>query len=82
RRLRAFFRDGLPATAGIVDFKDEDVAFGAKLTRVRYEFDAGGQAQRGSDLTLPVIADRWRAGDRIEILYRPDRNYDSVIVSR
>ena len=81
RRLRAFFRDGVPATAQIVDFKEEEVAFGVKLSRVRYEFEAGGRAQRGSDLTLPVIADRWRAGDRIEILYMPERNYDSVMVT-
>lgn len=52
-----------------------------KVTRVRYEFEAGGRAQRGSDLVLPVIADRWRAGDRIDVLYLPERNFDSVIVS-
>lgn len=38
-------------------------------------------AARRSDLTLPVVADRWRAGDRIEILYLPDRGYDSVIAT-
>jgi len=80
RRLRAFFREGVPGTAVIADFRQEEVGFQVKLTRVRYEFEAGGRAQRGSDLALPVIADRWRAGDRIEILYLPERDYDSVIV--
>ncbi len=82
RRLRQFFQLGTPALAEIIDFRKEDVAFHVTLTRVRYEFLADGLRQRGSDLTLPVIADRWRAGDRIEILYLPERNYDSVIATR
>jgi hypothetical protein len=80
RRLRRFFKHGTPAVAEIVDFQPEDVGFEVKLTRVCYEFMADGQRQRGSDLTLPVIADRWRAGDRIEILYM-GRNYDSMIAT-
>jgi hypothetical protein len=80
RRLRRFFKRGTPALAEIMDFRPEDVGFEVKLTRVRYEFMAAGQAWRGSDLTLPVIADRWRAGDRIEILYM-GRNYDSMIAT-
>jgi hypothetical protein len=81
RRLRKFFRDGHPAEARVVDFKEEELAFDVKLTRVRYEFTADGALRRGSDLVLPPIADRWRAGDRIEVLYLPERGYDSVIVS-
>jgi hypothetical protein len=81
RRLRRFFQQGTPALAEIIDFRPEGVGFEVKLTRVRYEFTADGQIRRGSDLTLPVIADRWRAGDRIEILYM-GRNYDSVIATR
>jgi hypothetical protein len=81
RRLRTFFREGLPAVAAVLDFKQEEIAFGAKLTRVRYEFAAGGGTQRGSDLVLPWVADRWQAGDPVEVLYLPERDYDSVIVS-
>lgn len=81
RRLRRFFREGVPGVAEILDFSPEDIAFNVKHTRVRYEFQADGTTQRGGDLVLPVVADRWRAGDRIEILYIPERNYDSVIVS-
>jgi hypothetical protein len=81
RRLRRFFRDGIPGTAEILDFRPEDIAFGVKFTRVRYEFEADGRAQRGSDVVLPVLADRWREGERVEILYLPDRSYDSVIIS-
>ncbi len=82
RRLRRFFTLGTAALAEIIDFRPEDVGFEVKLTRVRYEFTADGQHWRGSDLTLPVIADRWRAGDRIDVLYLRDRNYDSVIATR
>jgi hypothetical protein len=53
-----------------------------KLSRVRYEFLADGELHRGSDLTLPVVADRWRVGDRIEVLYIPARGYDSMIATR
>ena len=81
RRLRKFFRDGHPAMAEVVDFKEEELAFDVKLTRVRYEFTADGAIRRGSDLVLPPIADRWRAGDRIEVLYLAERGYDSVTVS-
>jgi len=80
RRLRRFFKHGTPALAAIIDFRPEDVGFQVKLTRVRYEFMAEGLARRGSDLTLPVISDRWRVGDRIEILYM-GRNYDSMIAT-
>jgi hypothetical protein len=81
RRLRRFFRDGTLGTAEVVDFRLEDLAFGAKLSRVRYEFQVAGRTHRGSDTVLPFIADRWREGERIEILYIPERSYDSVIVS-
>jgi serine/threonine protein kinase len=81
RRLRRFFRDGAHGTAEIVDFRPEDVAFGVKFTRVRYEFLADGRTQRGSDVVLPVVADRWREGEQVEILYLPERNYDSIIIS-
>jgi len=81
RRLRKFFEEGLPAVAEIMDFRLEDLAFEVKLTRVRYEFAADGRTHRGSDTVLPVFADRWRAGEHIEVLYLPHRDYDSVIVS-
>ena len=80
RRLRTFLREGLPAAASVVDAREEDLAFGAKLARVRYEFVADGRPQRGSDLVLPYVADRWRSGDPLEVLYLPARDYDSVIV--
>lgn len=34
-----------------------------------------------SDQVLPAIANRWRVGDRIELLYLPEREYDSAIIS-
>jgi hypothetical protein len=30
---------------------------------------------------LPAIAEHWDRGDQIQILYIPDRDFDSVIVS-
>lgn len=81
RRLRRFFAEGTPAVAEITAMRDEPTAFGAKMTRVNYDFEADGEVRRDSDLSLPVVADRWKVGDRIEVLYLPERDYDSVIVS-
>jgi len=58
----------------------EDVGFSVKLTRVRYEFVADGGVRRDSDLTLPSISDRWRVGEQIQIMYRADEDYESVIL--
>ena len=51
------------------------------MTRVRYEFALDGRRHRGSDLVLPPVAERWDPGWSIQILYLPERDYDSVIVS-
>ena len=81
RRLRRFFREGVPATGEILGIRLEKVAFDQRLARVSYQFEADGRVHRDVDQVLPVIADRWRPGDRVEILYIPERGYDSVIVS-
>ena len=81
KRYKPFLIHGLPATARVLDRKDEKTAFDEKLTRVRYEFDVDGRRHRGSDQVLPAIAERWDPGDPIQILYRPDLEFDSVIIS-
>ena len=81
RRYKPFLIHGLPASARVLDMVQEKTAFDEKLTRVRYEFEADGHRHRGSDQVLPAIAERWDPGDTIQILYRPDRGYDSVIIS-
>jgi serine/threonine protein kinase len=81
RRLKRFFRDGVPASARFLKSELQKTAFDEHLTRVTYEFMADGALHRDSDVVLPVIADRWQPGDEISILYLPDREYDSVIVA-
>jgi serine/threonine protein kinase len=80
-RLKPFFIRGLPTRATVLEMTRETVEFGGKLVRVRYEFEADGTRQRGSDWVLPSIADKWEVGDAIEVLYLPEADYDSVIVS-
>ena len=80
-RLKPFFINGLPARATILEMTRETVEFGGKLVRLRFEFEADGARQRGSDWVLPSIADKWEVGDSVEVLYLPDADYDSVIVS-
>ena len=81
RRMRRFFRDGIPAIAQVTKSEIQGLPFDEKIARVSYEFEVNGQMIRDSDQVLPAIADRWRPGDHIPILYIPDREYDSVIVA-
>lgn len=82
RRLKHFFTHGAPAVAEILAMEPEDIGFGVKHTRVRYEFVVDGVVHRDSDLVLPAITDRWRIGDQIQILHTSDgEDMDSVVVS-
>ena len=81
KRLEPFVACGLPATARVLDIAPEDVAFDVKLARVKYEFEADGRMFRDADQVLTSIADRWDRGTLIQILYRPDQDYDSVIAT-
>ena len=81
-RVRRFLENGTPAQAEIVGIRLETTAFDAKIARVSYQFEADGEMKRDVDQVLPVIADRWREGDVVQILYIAYPDYDSVIVSR
>jgi len=80
RRLRRFLREGIPTTAEILSIRLEKIEFDQQLARVSYRFEADGRVHRDVDQALPVVADTWQPGDRIQILYIPERGYDSVIV--
>jgi serine/threonine protein kinase len=80
-RIKRFIRHGLPATARVLDMSLEDIAFDVKMTRVRYEFELNGRMFRDSDQVLTSIANRWDRGSPIQILYDPEDDYDSIIVS-
>jgi hypothetical protein len=82
RRVKRFIEWGTPATAEILAIRQEKTAFEVKISRVSYQFEADGEIHRDVDEVLPVIADRWRPGDTVQVLYMADRDYDSVIVSR
>jgi serine/threonine protein kinase len=81
KRLLRFLRNGLPAAAEITGMDVETIGFEVKLSKVSYEFHVDGVSHRDADRVLPIAADRWRVGDQIEILYLPDQEFDSVIVS-
>jgi hypothetical protein len=81
RLLRSFIRDGVPGVAEIMAIQPTKADFGQQMARVSYQFEADGLLRRDADQVLPWIADRWGPGDRVQILYRPDQDYDSVIVS-
>ncbi len=80
RRVTPFVREGIPAFGVIDDMEKVDIGFGEHLTRVRYHFEINGRTHRGSDQVTPWRTERWRVGDRVELLYLPDREFDSIIV--
>lgn len=81
RRVRRFQREGTPTVAEILDIQPVKIAFDEHLSQVSYQFEAGGTMHRDTDLVLPMFANRWRAGDRVHVLYLPALGYDSIIVS-
>jgi serine/threonine protein kinase len=81
RRMKRFFRDGIPGVAEVLKTEIQGLPFDEKIARVSYQFEADGELHRDSDTVLPIIADRWQPGDRIPILYLPARGHDSVIVA-
>jgi serine/threonine protein kinase len=81
RRLRTFFEQGTSAEAVILGMQLETIAFAEKMMRVNYEFQVEGLIRRDSDQIMPVIANRWTVGDRIQVLYIAERDFDSVIIS-
>jgi serine/threonine protein kinase len=81
RRMKRFFKEGIPCIAEVTKTETEKLPFDEKITRVSYEFEADGGLRRDSDTVLPGIANKWKVGDRIPILYMPERAYDSVIVA-
>jgi hypothetical protein len=80
RRMRRFFREGVPAVAEVTKMEPQEMAFDEKLMRVSFQFTVDGRLYRDSDTVLPVVSDRWQPGDQIPILYLPERDCDAVIV--
>jgi hypothetical protein len=59
----------------------EETAFGEEMARVTYEFEVDGLLYRDSDQILPTEAARLQPGEEITLLYLPDADHDSVIIS-
>jgi serine/threonine protein kinase len=81
RKLQRFLCHGHPTAADILSIAEEKTAFEEKLSKITYQFEVDGQIHRDADLVLPFIANRWQPGDRVQILYMPELDFDSVIVS-
>jgi hypothetical protein len=81
RRMRTYFRRGVPALAQVTKMEKQELAFDETLMRVSFQFTVDGRLYRDSDTVLPAIADRWQTGDQIPILYLPERDCDAVIVA-
>ncbi len=81
QRALRFVQDGIPATAEILTIQDTRDDLGTKLTRVRYQWEAGGVLHRGSDEVWASLSERWLVGDQIEILYLPANDFDSLVIS-
>lgn len=80
-RLKRYFTYGTPAIAEITAIESEMNELGSRHGRVRFQYEAEGQLHRSSDTAPLAVADKWRPGDHIEVLYLPDDDYDAVIIS-
>ncbi|MFN0177853.1 MAG: serine/threonine protein kinase [Gemmatimonadales bacterium] len=81
QRVIRFLQKGVPATAEIVTMQDTKDDLGQKLNRIRYQWEVDGQFHRHSEEVLASIADKWLVGDQIRILYLPDEEFDSLVIS-
>jgi len=81
KKLRRYFTRGTPAVAEITSIEGEKDELGGRRGRVRFQYEADGQLHRSSDTVAQAVADKWRPGDQVEILYLPEDNYDGVVIS-
>jgi serine/threonine protein kinase len=81
RRFAHFLAHGLEAEGEIRAMETETTSFGTKLSKVSYDFTVAGEVYRNADRVDAAIGERWAPGDRIRVLYIPEENFDSVVVS-
>ncbi len=81
KKLRRYFTLGSPAVAEITSIEGEKDELGGRRGRVRFQYEADGQLHRSSDTVAQAVADKWRPGDQVEVLYLPEDNYDGVVIS-
>ncbi len=80
-RMKRFLRHGIEGTAEIRGIQFETTSAGERTSKVSYDFVADGELRRDADNVHPMIAQRWAPGDVIRILYIPEQDYQSVIIS-
>ena len=81
QRVLKFLENGLPAIAEIITMQDAKDDMGLKISRIRYQWQVDGQFHRGADEVLATRSDKWLVGDQIQILYLPNENFDSLVIS-
>ncbi len=81
RRVTRFLQNGLPATAEIISIQDATDDLGTRICRIRYQWESEGILHRGSDEVWASLSNRWLEGDQIQILYLPDQDFDSLVIS-
>lgn len=48
---------------------------------VTYEFTLDGATHRGVDTVFPAVGGLWHAGDAIEVMVMPEKEYESIIIT-
>ncbi len=77
-RARVFFERGIPAPGRVLQVQTTSAEWWFEVT---YEFTIEGVTHRGADTMFPAVARLWQAGDDVELLVLPDKEFDSIIVS-
>ena len=73
-----FFERGIPAPGRVLQVQTTSAEWWFEVT---YEFTIEGVTHRGADTMFPAVARLWQAGDDVELLVLPDKEFDSIIVS-
>lgn len=77
-RARPFFERGAPAAGRILQLQKDATTDWYVVT---YEFTLDGVSHRGVDTVFPSVAGLWHAGDAIEVLVLPEKEYESIIIT-
>ncbi len=77
-KTRRFFEQGVPASARILQTQKDATTDWYVVT---YEFTLDGATHRGVDTVFPAVGGLWHAGDAIEVMVMPEKEYESIIIT-
>lgn len=81
RRLARFLRHGVEGEGEVLRIDTEKAPHGENVAKVTYQFTVDGVLHRDADQVSVAVAQRWAVRDVVRILYLPEEDFRSVIIS-